>query len=295
MNAPEPRQQLIIEESRARRADSASAPLPVPVSGNATSLLAALTSAANNPHMDIGKVERMFAMHQTVMRQEAEAAFNDALARAQAGIHPIAAKTLNSHTGSRYAKLAAVNKEIVPLYTAQGLSLSYDTETKNDADPIPAGMVRTIGILSHAGGHSRRYHIDLPPDSAGSQGKVNKTQVQAAGSTNSYARRYLALMIFNVSTEDDNDGNSANKRKPRDDDSGNDAQDTGRKTSPEFYPDAAFLKNLPAWKKLIEDGKKTADQIIATVGSKYRFSEDQLNKIRAAGGTSDATTKGARK
>jgi hypothetical protein len=36
---------------------------------------------------------------------------------------------------------------------------------------------------------------------------VNKTQVHALGSTSSYARRYLVCMIFNVTTEDDNDGN----------------------------------------------------------------------------------------
>lgn len=176
--------------------------------GNATSLLVAIERATSNPAMDIDKMERLFVMHQKVVAQEAEAAFNDAMARAQSEIQPIVTNAENSHTKSRYAKLAAIDKEITPIHTKYGISISYDTETKNDADPIPQGMVRTVAIVSHAGGHSRKHHIDLPPDAAGSQGNANKTMVQALGSTNAYGRRYLKLMIFNVSTFDDNDGNA---------------------------------------------------------------------------------------
>ena len=58
----------------------------------------------------------------------------------------------------------------------------------------------------------RQHHIDLPLDNVGTKGTVNKTGVQATGSTNAYGRRYLVLMIFNVSTEDeDNDGNDERK------------------------------------------------------------------------------------
>jgi hypothetical protein len=252
--------------------------LPVAIGTNAQSLLAAITSAASLEKMDVAKVERLFAMHQIVLKQEAEAAFNDAMAKTQAEIQPIVNNATNSHTRSSYAKLSAIDTAITPIHTKYGLSISYDTETRNDADPIPDGMLRTVAIVSHAGGHSRRHHIDLPPDSAGSQGTTNKTMVQARGSTNGYARRYLKLMIFNVSTFDDNDGNGANrKREPA-------ATGTGKpeEGAPPFYPQADFVKNLPTWKKLMEGGKKTAEQIIATVGSKHRLSEDQLQKIRAA-------------
>lgn len=53
------------------------------------------------------------------------------------------------------------------------------------------------------------------------------------------------------------------------------------RSEPTAYPDDQFKKNLPAWKKLIEDGKKTPDQIIATVQSKATLSEDQKSQIRA--------------
>lgn len=169
---------------------------------SATSLLQAITSAASNPQTDIEKMERLFAMHQKMVAQEAEAAFNGAMARAQAHIVPIATNAENAHTRSRYAKLEAINRQIVPIYTAEGLSISFDT-----AESPVAGWQRTLATVSHAQGHSRQYHLDLPPDAEGAQGKTNKTLVQATGSTNMYARRYLTNMIFNISTYDDKDGN----------------------------------------------------------------------------------------
>lgn len=47
------------------------------------------------------------------------------------------------------------------------------------------------------------------------------------------------------------------------------------------YSDENFAKNLGAWQKLIEDGKKTSDQIIAMVSSKAALSEEQVAMIRA--------------
>ena len=52
------------------------------------------------------------------------------------------------------------------------------------------------------------------------------------------------------------------------------------KTLPD-YPDDAFQKNLPAWRGLIESGKKTAEQIIATVSSKAVMSKEQVTTLRA--------------
>lgn len=276
---------LIVEESRSRRPelapDPAAHPL-MPVGANANALLAAITAAASNPSIDVGKVERLWAMHQTVVKQQAEAAFNDAMARTQAEIEPVINNATNTHTKSTYAKLAAIDKAITPIHTKHGLSVSYDTETKNVEDPIEQGMLRIVAIVSHSGGHSRKHHIDLPLDIAGAQGTTNKTKVQATGSTNAYGRRYLKLMIFNVSTMDDNDGNGA-EGKNKDKSHANDRGEDEASGLP-FYPGDRFVKSMPEWKRLIGVGDKTVDQIITTVGSRYRFSVDQLKKLRAAEG-----------
>ena len=49
----------------------------------------------------------------------------------------------------------------------------------------------------------------------------------------------------------------------------------------QIYSDENFEKNLPAWRGLIESGKKTAEQIIATVSSKAVMSEEQTAMLRA--------------
>ena len=48
----------------------------------------------------------------------------------------------------------------------------------------------------------------------------------------------------------------------------------------ETYPQSSFDTNLPKWKKLIQDGTKTADQIIKTVQSKNTLTEEQIKAIR---------------
>jgi hypothetical protein len=47
------------------------------------------------------------------------------------------------------------------------------------------------------------------------------------------------------------------------------------------YTDEAFSKNLPAWRTMIESGKKTAEQIIAMVSSKAVMSEEQKAMVMA--------------
>jgi phage recombination protein Bet len=47
------------------------------------------------------------------------------------------------------------------------------------------------------------------------------------------------------------------------------------------YSDDAFQKNLPAWRTLIEAGKRTAEQIIAMVSSKAVMTEEQIAMVKA--------------
>jgi hypothetical protein len=282
MNAPE-RVIELPKESYSRRedGDKAATGSAVAIQPGAGSLLQAMTQAVSLNHVDMDKVERLFAMHQTILAQEAKAAFNDAMARAQSLIQPIVRNKENTHTRSWYSDLAAINEQIVPIYTAEGLAVSFDTETKNDADPIAPGDYRTIAIVTHRQGHERRYHIDLALDDAGSQGNKNKTRVQAKGSTTSFGRRYLVLMIFNVSTEDDDDGNGGKKKEPAGSNKPESSTPEPKKDGvPPAYPADQFSKNLPTWLQLIKDGKKTAAEIMATVQSRYLLSGEQMAQIR---------------
>ena len=48
----------------------------------------------------------------------------------------------------------------------------------------------------------------------------------------------------------------------------------------QMYDDQKFVANLPAWLKLIEDGKATTDQIIARVEQSGALTEEQKNAIK---------------
>jgi hypothetical protein len=50
---------------------------------------------------------------------------------------------------------------------------------------------------------------------------------------------------------------------------------------PATYDAGAFTKNLPAWRKLIESGKKTVTDVISTIETKAPLSEEQKAEIRA--------------
>jgi hypothetical protein len=167
-----------------------------------------------DPRMDVAKVKELFAMHKEMMDREARGLQRRDGARA--GEHPADREDRrNDHTKSMYATLAAINDEITPIYTAEGLSVSFDTyspERDKDLPPLDAGKVRVIAS-ARTGRHSRKYHLDGALDDAGKDGTKNKTGIQAMGSTVSYLRRYLVCMIFNVATADDNDGNGGGRRR----------------------------------------------------------------------------------
>lgn len=180
----------------------------VQTQGNSTAsessmMIQMIQRAAADPAVDVDKMERLMQMHERFVDRQASAAFNAAMVQAQKRIRPVVRMSFNTQTNSSYAKLEDIDKQISPIYTEEGFSLSFGT-----ADSPLAGHLRVVCDVMHEQGHTKQYHMDLPLDSAGIAGKTNKTGVHAHGSTNSYARRYLTMNIFNVvMINEDNDGN----------------------------------------------------------------------------------------
>ncbi len=128
------------------------------------------------------------------------------MSQVQANMRRTAADRHNKQTGSDYATYAALDRDLRPLYTAEGLSLSFDTEAAGD------GVVGMICHVSHTGGHTRTYRAAVPSDGKGAKGGDVMTKTHAFGSGTSYGMRYLLKMIFNVAIgndPDDDDGNAA--------------------------------------------------------------------------------------
>lgn len=157
---------------------------------------------ATNEAVDTDKLQKLVDIQMQVMDRNAEAEFNAAMSRVQANLPTVTKDAENQHTHSTFARHEAISRAIKPIYTSEGFSTTF-SQGKADTE----GYMRIKGLLRHRDGHKEPYWIDLPPDDKGSQGNVNKTALHAAGSTFTYGRRYLTLLMFDVATGDDTDGN----------------------------------------------------------------------------------------
>lgn len=178
------------------------AELEPPVS-DATALVQVIERMALNPDVDVDKLERMLAMQERIFERNAEQAFNAAMRGAQREMPKVLKDAENASTHSRYATLEALSNAMSPVIAKHGFSTSFGT-----ADSPLQLHYRVTCRVSHVDGHSRDYHADVPADTMGAKGTPNKTLTHGFGSTMSYGRRYLKMLIFDVATTDD-DGQAA--------------------------------------------------------------------------------------
>src|ERR1035438_6978237 len=144
----------------------------------------------NNAAIDV--IERLAALQEKIMLRDAEIRFNDALSRVQAEVKRVAPDLQNPQTSSRYASYAAIDRVIRPIYTREGMSLSF-----SHADCPKLDHVRVICFVS-LGAYTRNYQIDMPADGKGAKGGDVMTKTHATAAADSYAKRYLIKDIFNI-------------------------------------------------------------------------------------------------
>jgi len=166
-------------------------------------ILAVIERAVRDPSVDIEKMERLLAMQERVTAENARREFNSSLRAAKSEARPVLRNKVNDQTRSRYSDLEAVSEAIDPIFDKHGFAFTFGTG-KADID----NHYRITCDLLHVGGHERPYYADVPMDMAGIKGNQNKTATHGFGSTMSYGRRYLKMLIADVSTTDD-DGKAA--------------------------------------------------------------------------------------
>lgn len=159
--------------------------------------------AALDPSIDLDRLERLIQMEQVSKERKAKEAYMKAMAEAQAEMPRVLKNKDNTHTKSKYSDLAAVDAAMKPVITKYGFSLSFNTVATEQK-----GFVRVGVTVAHKDGHETYHEDDFPLDDSGAKGNSNKTGIQAWGSTVTYARRYMKLMVFDVATSEDNDGNA---------------------------------------------------------------------------------------
>lgn len=169
------------------------------------SMLSIIERVATDESVDADKLERILNMQERIFDKNAEIQFNEAMADCQSELKPILKMSENRQTNSGYVKLDLIIKHGSPVWTKHGFALSFGTDNSSLDNHVGITC-----IVSHRAGFSRTYRWDLPLDNAGIKGSVNKTPIHASGSTVSYGRRYLTCMIFNIATQDDDDGQAAN-------------------------------------------------------------------------------------
>lgn len=175
----------------------------LPTAQDPVSLEAVLARAIADPNTDIERLSRVIDVYERLTGRNAEVAYTVAFKAAQEAMPAVVRDAENDQTKSRYAKLETVSDAIDPVIHAHGFTLSFGT----DDSPL-AGHYRITCKVKHTGGHTEHHFADVPADGVGMKGNQNKTATHAFGSTMSYGRRYLKLLIFDVKLKNqDDDGN----------------------------------------------------------------------------------------
>lgn len=119
-----------------------------------------------------------------------------ALAKFQGEVKNPSNTATNPFFHSKYAPLETVLNTVRPLLSKHGLSIVQAPSTSE-------GYIDITTTLIHESGE----YMEFPPLSL----KMDKVTAQGAGSSITYARRYALSAILGISSEDDDDGNIAEK------------------------------------------------------------------------------------
>lgn len=163
-------------------------------------VLEAIVRAAADPTIDVGKLERLLGLQQTILSDQRRASFMAAMARVQEKM-PRVTKTgvitdRDGNIRSRFAPLQDIDQVIRPLLQEEGFAFSFNSESSD------AKTFQFSATLAHRDGHTETRHLPLPLDAS-----QYRSPVQNVGSSLSYARRQLIKMFFNIiEINEDDDG-----------------------------------------------------------------------------------------
>lgn len=181
------------------------APQQAPAPANPVdAMLSFIERAATDPSIDLNKFERMLDMKERLddraredRNRDAERQFYADLVAAQSALPVIVKNRKNTFNNTAFADLAAIEDAAMPVIRAHGFSVS--------AKSVPgaeAGNQRVVFRVAHRLGHVDQFEDDFPLDNQGTGGKASKTNIQAKGSTVTYARRYMLCAYFNIAIAD---------------------------------------------------------------------------------------------
>lgn len=182
------------------REDQAAVQLPSVATQETTAFLSLIERIVRDPSIDIDRIDKMLDVQERLIAKRAKQSYIEAFSQLalpvieRHGEIKITAANIQS-----YAKWEDVNEKIGGELRRLGFALSFRVSQPSD------GQILVTGILSHKDGHSEETSLALPYDKTGS-----KNAVQSAGSTISYGKRYVAGLLLNFTSRDeDDDGKNA--------------------------------------------------------------------------------------
>lgn len=148
------------------------------------------------------QIDKFLEVQERWERNEAKKQYARDFASAQSEIEAVSKSSSNPQTHSKYAKLDHIISSAKPVYTKHGFAVIFYEQDS----PLP-DCIRICADVLHKAGHKETYHYDVPLDGKGIKGNSNMTNIHAKASSTSYGRRYLMCMVWNIPTQDDDDGN----------------------------------------------------------------------------------------
>lgn len=162
-----------------------------------------LLQVALESNVDPERLGQLMDLQERWIEGQAKQAYFAGMRDVQEELPTVVRDAENKQTNSRYTRLETLARAVDPVIHKHGFSVSYGT-----ADNPLERHVRVTATVMHKAGHSTEHFIDLPLDDEGLKGSKNKTGTHAVGSTMSYGRRYLKMLIFDVTmANEDDDGN----------------------------------------------------------------------------------------
>lgn len=127
-----------------------------------------------------------------------------ALVAAQGEIKAVAKDSINPHFKNRYASLDALTDYARPVLAKHGLALVQGAAVPETHEGHLVGMVIETTLI-HSSGEWISTAIPIP---------VDKPSAQGAGSGVSYGRRYGLAALLALTTDEDDDGETASNYAP---------------------------------------------------------------------------------
>lgn len=165
-------------------------------------VLSMIERLATAPGFDPSNLEKLIDLHERTEATRAREAYHAAFARMQQNL-PSIYRTGRGHNSITYATNHDIQEALRPVLFAHGFGVSFRTAAAE------GGKLRVVLVLAHRDGHAEESELIIGADMTG-----NKNAIQAMGSSQTYAQRYLTLAMLNLTSHDDpndDDGNATGR------------------------------------------------------------------------------------